>query len=135
MPFSFFKKQGAKQPKPLPKLEYKGGTKFGVNETNDMYLDVEELGGFPFIKTVIIGDFAVNVKRYGCTLDFNLKKGALSLESDNTTISSTQVKNSGIFVTEVDFQINEEDVAKLTKKNIREMRYTFKKNACVFKPL
>ena len=110
----------------VPKIEYKGGTKYAKSDTNDVYLDIEELGGFPFIKTVIIGDFSTKIKRVGCTLSFIFKKGSLTLNSDNTDIQSNQLKNTNVYYTEIDFELNDDEVEKIKKEKVIEIQYTFK---------
>ena len=138
MSFSLSRLLGNKKEEPeqldLSGFQYKGGTKFARNATNEMYLDVEELGGFPFLRTVIIGTLNVNVKRFGGSLEFKFKKDTLTLESDNTTISSTQVAKTGVHVTEIDFQITEEEVKRIKKEKIFQLTYTFKKKSFDFKP-
>lgn len=111
---------------PFPKIDFKGGTKYAGNETTDVYLDFEELGGFPFIKTIIIGDVSEKVKRVGCTLTFVFKKDTLTLNSDNTDIESNQIKKTPIFYTEIDFELNEEEANKIKKEKVTEIQYTFK---------
>jgi hypothetical protein len=58
----------------ISEIDFKGGTKYAENGSNTVYLDIEELGGFPFIKTIIIGDFSTKIKRTGCTLSFIFEK-------------------------------------------------------------
>ncbi len=67
----------------INQIDYKGGTKYASNESNNVYIDVEELGGFPFLKTVIIGDVVVKIKRTGCTITFIFKDDEITLNSDN----------------------------------------------------
>jgi len=109
-----------------PKIDFKGGTKYAENETTDVYLDFEELGGFPFIKTIIIGDVSEKVKRVGCTLTFVFKNDSLTLNSDNTNIESNQIKKTPIFYTEIDFELNEEEVNKIKKEKVAEIQFNFK---------
>ncbi len=90
MAFSFsdlFKKNTTTTEINVPKIDFKGGTKFAENETDDVYLDVEVLGGFPFVKTIIIGAISVKIKRVGCSLTFFFENNeTLTIHSDNTAI-------------------------------------------------
>jgi len=119
----------------IPKIKYNGGTKFAENKTNEVYLDIEELGGFPFIKTAIIGDFSVKVKRTGCTLTFIFENESLILSSDNTSIESNQIKNTNVHFTEIDFELIAEEVEKIKNENIAEIQYTFKDKTISFIPI
>ena len=119
MAFSF-----SKLIKPTPKvsaaqvietIDYKEGTKFATDNSNIVYLDMEELGGFPFIKSVIIGDLSVRIKRNGCTITFKFKNESITLESDNTKIESNRIKNTEAFYTEIDFELNEDEADKIKK--------------------
>jgi len=107
-------------------IDYKGGTKFAKNNTNNVYLDIDELGGFPFVKTVIIGDFSTKIKRVGCTLTFIFENDTLTLNSDNTDIESNQIKKTAVFYTEIDFELNDDEVAKIKNEIITEIQYIFK---------
>ena len=110
----------------IPKIEYKGGTKFAQSSANDVYLDIEELGGFPFIKTIIIGAFSTKIKRVGCTLTFLFKNDSITLNSDNTDIESNKIKNTNVFYTEIDFECNDDEAAKIKNEKAVEIQYTFK---------
>jgi len=119
----------------ISKIDFKGGTKYGENSTNTVYLDIEELGGFPFIKTVIIGDFSTNIKREGCTLSFIFENDRLVLSSDNTDVASTQIKNVAVYVTEIDFELVEEEAEKIRNEKVVELQYTFKDKVLAFDPI
>ena len=117
----------------LDKIEYTEGTKFAENKTNKIYIDIEELGGFPYLKTVIIGDIQENIKRTGCTITFVFKDEEITLTSDNTTVESNQIKKTGIFYTPIDFELDESEAKKIRTKKVIEVKYTFKKNSYCFK--
>ena len=136
--FSIFKKSVRKEPnyaEQLAHIDFKGGTKYAKNETNNVYLDIEELGGFPYIKTVIIGDFSVKIKRLGCTITFKFGKDSLTLSSDNTTIESNQIQKSSISYTEIDFELNDDEVEKIKTQKVNSISYTFKNKTITFKPI
>ena len=139
MAFSFLNILKAKKVKTpsevIPKIEYKGGTKFAESNTNDIYVDIEELGGFPFIKTVIIGDFSTKIKRVGCTLTFIFKNDSVTLNSDNTDIESNKIKNTNVYYTEIDFELNDDETEKIKKEKVTEIQYTFKGKTYSYKTI
>lgn len=116
-------------------IDYKGGTKFASNDTNNVYIDIEELGGFPYLKTVIIGDISVKIKRTGCTITFIFKNDSITLNSDNTTIDSNQIKKTTVCYTEIDFELDDKEAQKIKKEKVKEIQYTFKNKTFVFPTL
>ncbi|WP_456378229.1 hypothetical protein [Lutibacter sp.] len=124
---NFLKSKKEKLPtEVIPKIDYKGGTKFAESPENDIYLDIEELGGFPFIKTVIIGTFSTKIKRVGCTLTFIFKNDSITLNSDNTDIESNKINNTNVFYTEIDFELNESEVERIKNEKVVKIQYNFK---------
>lgn len=140
MAFSFSKlfnkpKEVPSIPEIIEKIDFKGGTKYAKNETNIVYADIEELGGFPYLKTVIIGDTAVNIKRIGCTVAFNFDNESIKLNSDNTTIESNKIKKTNVYFTEIDFELNEQDATKIKNSKVITMEYGFKNKIIPFNPI
>ena len=130
MAFSFsnlFKKNSATTEIVVPKIDFKGGTKFAENETDDVYLDIVELGGFPFVKTTIIGAISVKIKSVGCSLTFFFENNeTLEIHSDNTNIESNRIKNTPFHYTEIDFELNEGDASKIKTTKITKIVYNLK---------
>lgn len=120
---------------PIPKIDFKGGTKYAESVTTDVYLDFEELGGFPFIKTIIIGDLSKRIKRVGCTLTFVFKNDTLTLNSDNTDIESNNIKGTPVYYTEIDFELNEEEAEQIKKEKVTEIKYAFKGEVFSYKTI
>lgn len=139
MGFSFsniLKSKKVKTPsEAIPKIEFKGGTKYAENDSNDVYLDFEELGGFPFIKTIIIGDLSTKIKRTGCTLTFIFENDSLTLNSDNTDIESNRIKNTPVYYTEIDFELNDNEAERIKNKSVTEIQYTFKNKTYSYKTI
>ena len=119
----------------LKVIDFKGGTKFAENETNKVYVDIEELGGFNYLKTVIIGDLSVKIKRVGCTLDLNLKNEVISLDSDDTKVESNSIKKTPIFYTEIDFELEKDQAKRIKKGKVKSLTYTFKDQSFTFKTI
>lgn len=111
----------------VPKIDFKGGTKYAENETDDVYLDIVELGGFPFVKTTIIGAISVKIKRTGCSLTFYFETNEiLEIHSDNTAIESNRIKDTPFNYTEIDFELNEGDASKIKTTKITKIVYHLK---------
>lgn len=119
----------------ISEIDFKGGTKYAENSNNAVYLDIEELGGFPFIKTIIIGDFSIKIKRTGCTLTYVFENDSLILSSDNTDVASNQIKNTPAYYTEIDFELTEEEAEKTRNERVLEIQYTFKDKILTFNPI
>ena len=128
--FSKFKRKSTDKPAtdPMPKLEYKGGTKYASNESVDAYIDFEELGGYPYVKTVLLGLFSVRTKKSGCNLTFVFENGEeIILDSDNTQVESDRVNKTKIYFTPIDFEITEEALATIKKNNVAKVVFKFKR--------
>ena len=128
--FSKFKRKSTDKSAidPMPKLEYKGGTKYASNESVDAYIDFEELGGYPYVKTVLLGLFSVRTKKSGCNLTFVFENGEeIILDSDNTQVESDRVNKTKIYFTPIDFEITEEALATIKKNNVAKVVFKFKR--------
>ena len=119
----------------LSQIDYKEGTLFAENSSNKIFIDIEELGGFPYLKTVLFGINEINVKRVGCQISFIFKNDELTLVSDNTTVESNELQKTGVFYTPVDFELNEIEAEKIKSNKVIEVQFTYKKNVLVLKPV
>jgi len=119
----------------IPRIDFKGGTKYATNESSDVYLDFEELGGFPYIKTIVIGDINEKVKRIGCSLTFYFEKDSLTIHSDNTDIGSNNIKNTPFFFTEIDFELDENEASKIKNQKVFRIEFVLKKYTFSFKTI
>lgn len=119
----------------LNQIDYKEGTKYAECNTHIIYADIEELGGFPYLKTVLFGVDEINIKRTGCTISFIFKNDKLTLGSDNTTIESNQIQKSGVYYTPVDFELTEEDSKKLESNKVLNVEFSYKKKTISLKPV
>ena len=119
----------------LNQIDYKEGTKFAENSDNKIYIDIEELGGFPYLKTVLFGINEISVKRVGCQISFIFKNEKITLASDNTTVESNEIQKSGVFYTPVDFELNESEAEKIKSNKVIEVQFTYKKNTLILKPV
>jgi len=136
---SFFKKKTktsvSEKLSNYPEIKYDGGTKFAKNEYNNVYVDIEELGGFPFVKTAILGSFSTRIKKEGCSLTFNFESETLTLNSEHTEIESDEIKNTPFSFTQVDFEATEEEIEKIKNSKITKLDFNFKNNKLSFSPI
>lgn len=136
---SFFKKKPVntitEKLSDYPEIQYDGGTKFAEDEYNTVYLDVEELGGFPFIKTAILGTFSTRIKKEGCFLTFYFEKETLTLNSEHDEIESDELKNTPFSFTQIDFEATQEEVAKIQQQKIIKITFHFLKETLSFSPI
>ena len=107
------------------------GAPFAVSERNVMYAGLSELAGYHYFKTIIIGSFQIKTFK-GAQLivngvDFNLK-----LKSDMVELESEFSNVSNRSITRIDFEINHEDVSKISKTVIESLELTAKKNHVKF---
>lgn len=119
----------------LNQIDYKEGTKFAEGESSKIYIDIEELGGFPYLKTVLFGTNKINIKRTGCTITFMLQNEEITLTSDNTTVESNEINKTGVYYTPVDFELDENEAKKIQSSKVLEVQYTFKKVTLSLKPI
>lgn len=104
---------------------------FAISKSNVLYAGLNELGGYYFFQTVIVGSFKIKVKQgasieiKGPQLDLKLPSDMFELESDHTDVK-------GRWITKIDFQINEADASKIDRASVEQMVLTCKKERIVF---
>ena len=124
----FFKKEDtAQELPPLPEINFGNFEKIAENLHNKLYVDFEELGGFPYLKTILLGVESVKIKRDGCTITFNFADESITLQSDHSFLESTKLKNSPFYFTEIDFEINDDELAKIKNKKPVAIAFKFQK--------
>jgi len=92
-----------------------GIDKFGESDYADLYLRINELGGFLILETITVS--ATNIKsKKGSKLVLSNENTKFTLESDETKIESdvSDVVNKSI--TKIDYNLTEEE-AKIFKEN------------------
>jgi len=137
--FSFFKKKPvnttSEKLSDYPEIKYNDGTKFAENEYNTVYLDIEELGGFPFVKTAILGAFSTRIKKEGCSLTFYFENEKLTLNSEHEEIESDELKNTPFSFTQIDFEATEKEIEKIQQQKIIHITFHFLKEDISFSPI
>lgn len=105
-----------------------------ISDWNVLYAGLNELGGYYFFQTVIVGQFKIKSKT-GAQLQMNGKDFELELTSDSLEFESdpTDVKNR--WITKIDFQIEDIEAKALDRKRIEQLSLHCKSKAIQFKTI
>jgi hypothetical protein len=104
---------------------------YGVSENNVLFAGLNELGGYFFFQTVIVGQLRIKCKT-GATLTFFGDNFELQLESDMPEFESEGSSIKGRNITKIDFQVEESDVKKLETATLNSLQIKVKKHNLVF---
>ena len=95
-----------------------GIAKYATSDYGDVYITINELGGFLMLETILVS--ATNVKtKKGSKLTFSAKDASLKFDSDEDRIESDFSSDANRYSTKIDYNISEEEaeVFKTTKYN------------------
>ena len=95
-----------------------GIAKYATSDYGDVYITINELGGFLMLETILVS--ATNVKtKKGSKLTFSTKDASLKFDSDEDRIESDFSSDANRYSTKIDYNISEEEaeVFKKTKCN------------------
>jgi len=104
---------------------------FAVSQQNVMYAATQELGGYYYLKTIIVGTFKIKTMK-GALLKFEAKDFNLDLKTDMDEFETDHSNISNRFITRIDFQIEKEDIPKLKDQNIQNIKLIAKKTKLDF---
>jgi hypothetical protein len=111
-----------------------GINKFAESKYGDLYLRVNELGGFLILETIMVS--ATNLKsKKGSILSFMKENEILKLESDENKIESdfsNAVKKS---ITKIDYNISTEEAENFKEEKYNEVRFEINGNEILFSVL
>jgi hypothetical protein len=111
-----------------------GINKFATSDYGDLYLRVNELGGFLILETIMVS--ATNIKsKKGSTLILIKENEVLKLESDEHIIESdfsNAVKKS---ITKIDYNISMEEAEDFKEKKYDEVRFEINGKEILFSVL
>lgn len=110
------------------------GAPFAISQSNVMYAGTSELAGYHYFKTVIIGTLKLKTLN-GATLIVKSDHGQLKLKSDMVELESEIEKGSNRVITRIDFEIDQEDLGKISRKSIQSLELISKKNHLHFSVL
>ncbi|WP_407557011.1 hypothetical protein [Winogradskyella sp. 4-2091] len=104
---------------------------YGVAEHNVLFAGLNELGGYYFFQTVIVGQLNVKCKT-GATLTFSGENFELQLDSDMPEFESDRSSIKGRNITKIDFQVEESDVKKLENATLNSVLIIVKNHKLLF---
>lgn len=104
---------------------------FAISDSNVLYAGLNELGGYYFLQTVIVGTFHIKTNK-GAQLKVIGHDFELLLESDMVELESDHSNVSNRSISKIDFQIEETDAAKIKRSNLKQLILTCKKEVIKF---
>ncbi len=105
---------------------------FAVSDQNVIYASVNELGGYYYLKTIIVGAFKIKTMK-GATLTIKSKDFELDLITDMDEFESENSNLANRYVTRIDFQVEENDVSKINPAMLDSLNLKAKKHNIVFR--
>ena len=85
-----------------------GIAKYATSDYGDVYITINELGGFLMLETILVS--ATNVKtKKGSKLTFSAKDASLKFDSDEDRIESDFSSDANRYSTKIDYNISEEE--------------------------
>ena len=111
-----------------------GINKFAASKYGDLYLRVNELGGFLILETIMVS--ATNLKsKKGTTLTFSNVNEKLKLESDENKIESDFSSSVQKSITKIDYNISVEEAENFKEEKYTEIRFEINGNEILFSVL
>jgi len=107
------------------------GIPFALSDTNVMYAGMSELAGYHYFKTIIIGTFKIKTFK-GAKLIINGADFKLELNSDMLELNSESTPVATRYITTIDFEIEHDDISKISRKTIESLEVIAKKNHVQF---
>ena len=104
---------------------------YGVSENNVLFAGLNELGGYYFFQTVIVGQLHIKSKN-GAQLFFIGDNFKLQLGSDMPEFESESSDIKGRNVTKIDFQVEESDIEQLQNATLSSIQLKVKKHDILF---
>jgi len=99
-------------------------TPFAISKKNVMYAGIDELAGYYYFQTVVVG--ALKIKTInGAKLLIEGDGFNLELKSDMEELES-DYSNANRTITKIDFEIEKEDISKIDKTSIRLLNLKIK---------
>jgi len=102
-----------------------------ISNKEVMYVGYNELGGYYYLQTFIVGRLKVKTKT-GAKLEVVGKNYNLNLNSDMPEFESDAANPLEGYVTKIDFQIEKADVDKIKRSNVKQIKLFVKKEKIVF---
>ncbi|WP_026775095.1 hypothetical protein [Polaribacter sp. Hel_I_88] len=108
-----------------------GINKFATSNYGDLYLRVNELGGFLILETIIVSATDLKSKK-GSSLTFSNENVTLKLASDENKIESDFSKSVNKSVTKIDYNITAEEAENFKEPTYNEVLFKINGNEILF---
>lgn len=105
---------------------------YGISNENVLYGGLNELGGYYFFQTVIVGKLKLKTKT-GAQVKLSGKTCLFKLKSDMDELASEPTNVKGRWLTKIDFQIEEADIKHLSDAILSEIEIITSHNTITFK--
>ncbi len=106
-------------------------TPFGFSENNVLYAGLNELGGYYFFQSIIIGSLNIRTK-HGAQLFLIGNDFELQLNADMLELESEASNIKGRNITKIDFEIDASEAQKLESSGVNTIRLKLKKHNVEF---
>lgn len=104
---------------------------FGVSQSNVLYGGINELAGYHYFQTVVVGTFKLKTHK-GAQLTIVGDDYKLHLNSDMVELESEASDLANQFITKIDFEIEATDIDKIVKSRIKSLELSAKKQQVTF---
>lgn len=104
---------------------------YGISENNVLFAGLNELGGYFFFQTVIVGQLHIKCKT-GAHLIFKGDNFELQLNSDMPEFESEKSQIKGRSITKIDFQVEESDIKQLENAQLKSVLIKVKNQDLLF---
>lgn len=104
---------------------------FAISESNVLYAGLNELGGYYFFQTIIVGTFHIKTMK-GAQLKILSDDFELLLDSDMIELESDRSDIPNRSISKIDFQIEETDADKLDRATVKHLILTAKNETITF---
>lgn len=115
-------------------IKQAGIHKFATSDYGDLYLRVNELGGFLILETLIVSATDLKSKK-GAILSFIKENEILKLESDEHKIESDFSSAVNKSVTKIDYNIINEEAENFNEEKYDSVRFEINGNEILFSVL
>jgi len=107
------------------------GEKIAESENGQLWISYQELAGFNFLNATILS--RINIKTLkGGTLIFSGESNEFILPSDITEIESDFSNVSNRWLTKISYNVTENDLELIQKREFNKIRFEFKKKSITF---
>ena len=104
---------------------------YGVSENNVLFAGLNELGGYFFFQTVIVGQLNIKSKT-GAELSFIGDNLEIKLDADSLEFESDHSDIKGRYITKIDFQVDESDIEQLENAKLNGVEISVKGHTILF---